>query len=535
MFRPGVILAGSGMDRPSAYGWATLMLAALLLAPPAAFSGEHDELEAWVQTPLRPQPGDAFMLHFAHPAAPAATVGWRLVLLGPDGSTVRRWQGAALLRQGQAQVRLAPGALLRAAPGLYTLRLEAALRGRREPPVQQERQLALGALPPVRLAPAQAVEPAFDIYLGNLHSQTGHSDGGGPLDRCTGSQAPQSAADGPAEAYAYAHGHGLDFLLTSEHNHMYDGSEGSAPNADADTATGRYREGLAQAAAFNSAQPDFAAMYGMEWGVISNGGHLNILNSPELLAWERAADGRLMGDSFVAKGDYGALYALMRERGLLGQFNHPSANQFRIGAQVLAFNADGDEAMALCEVMNSAAFSSNDRETETRHSFYEATCQRLLEAGYHLAFSSNQDNHCANWGSAYTNRSGILLPRGKPLGTATLLEAIRARRLFATMDKASSLILTANGHVMGERFVNRGPLTLTLQYSAGAGRTGPGVAAITIVHGVPGRRGTPDSTELQDGTLTLTPPPGEHYYYARLTQEDGRILWSAPVWVTQQP
>jgi len=249
MFRPGVILAGSGADRRSAYRWATFVLAALLLAPPAAFCGEHDELEAWLQTPFRLQQGDAFMLHFAHPAAPAATVGWRLVLLGPDGAAVRHWRGEAALRQGKTQVRLAPGALLRSPPGLYTLRLEAALRGRHEAPVQQERRLALGALPPVRLAPAQAVAPAFDIYLGNLHSQTGHSDGGGPLDRCTGSQAPQSAADGPAQAYAYAQRHGLDFLLTSEHNHMYDGSEGSDPDADPEAAVQRYRDGLAQAAA----------------------------------------------------------------------------------------------------------------------------------------------------------------------------------------------------------------------------------------------------------------------------------------------
>jgi hypothetical protein len=520
----------------SAYAWAIPMLAALLLAPPAARSGEHDELEAWLETPFRLQAGDAFILHFGHPAAPAAPVHWRLALLAPDGRLRHRWQGETALRQGQAQVRLAPGALLRSAlPGRYTLRLEAGLRGARDPPLLQQRQIALGGGAPLQLAAAQAAEPAFDIYLGNMHSQTGHSDGGGPLDSCTGSQAPQSAPDGPAGAYAYARGHGLDFLLASEHNHMYDGSEGSDPNADPDAALALYRAGLAQAAAFNSAQPGFAALYGMEWGVISNGGHLNILNSPALLAWERAGDGRLMGDAFIAKGDYAALYTLMRARGWLGQFNHPAASQFRIGAQALAFSADGDEAMALCEVMNSAAFSANDSETEKRHSFYETTCQRLLEAGYHLAFSSNQDNHCANWGAAYGNRTSVLLPRGTPLTPASLLDAVRARRVFATMDKASSLILLANGHTMGERFVNQGPLTLTLQYSPGPARSGPGIAAIAIVHGIPGRHGTPDTTELQGGSLTLTPPPGEHYYYARLTQEDGRMLWSAPVWITQQP
>jgi hypothetical protein len=35
------------------------------------------------------------------------------------------------------------------------------------------------------------------------------------------------------------------------------------------------------------------------------------------------------------------------------------------------------------------------------------------------------------------------------------------------------------------------------------------------------------------GTTTFTPSHGEHFYYAKLTQADGNILWSAPVWVTQ--
>ena len=33
---------------------------------------------------------------------------------------------------------------------------------------------------------------------------------------------------------------------------------------------------------------------------------------------------------------------------------------------------------------------------------------------------------------------------------------------------------------------------------------------------------------------TDTPEPGEHFYYAKLTQDDGKILWSAPVWVSQE-
>jgi hypothetical protein len=33
---------------------------------------------------------------------------------------------------------------------------------------------------------------------------------------------------------------------------------------------------------------------------------------------------------------------------------------------------------------------------------------------------------------------------------------------------------------------------------------------------------------------TFTPSPGAHFYYAKVTQDDGNVLWSAPVWVMQE-
>ena len=178
----------------------------------------------------------------------------------------------------------------------------------------------------------------------------------------------------------------------------------------------------------------------------------------------------------------------------------------------------------------STAFSTNDTETETRRSNYEQACNRLLEAGYHVAFSTNQDNHCANWGASYSNRTGILLPNGTALTRDSFVEALKARRVFATMDKSSQLVLTANGKLMGERFSNRGPLTLNVNF---ASSTGKKVAAVSIMHGVPGRKGT--VTEVSNlASTTFTPEPGKHFYYARVTQEDGKVLWSAPVWVNQE-
>ena len=98
------------------------------------------------------------------------------------------------------------------------------------------------------------------------------------------------------------------------------------------------------------------------------------------------------------------------------------------------------------------------------------------------------------------------------------------------MDKQAQLVLSANGHLMGERFVNQGPLRLTTHFASATGQT---VAAVAIMEGVPGRGGK--VTQLSDAAITtFTPTPGAHFYYARLTQADGAMLWSAPVWVDQQ-
>jgi hypothetical protein len=129
----------------------------------------------------------------------------------------------------------------------------------------------------------------------------------------------------------------------------------------------------------------------------------------------------------------------MRQRGWVGQFNHPSSSgQFLVNGVPLGYTADGDQAMALCEVLNTSAFSTNTTETETGRSSYEGACNKALEAGYHVAFSTNQDNHCANWGASYTNRTGVLIPNGTALTNASFIDALKARRVFATMDKARS-------------------------------------------------------------------------------------------------
>jgi hypothetical protein len=515
-------------------------------APPAASAPvlEHQEFDAMLEAAFQPPtPGGnrAFIVHFTLPGAHAERdVNWRLGLYRPDGGLLRQWRGHHALRGENGQLTIHWRAAPTLPAGIYELRLETGNVRQRRPIAIGRPALLLPAAPATmmlpRHGPARTPRPrldalGFDIVYGNLHSQTNHSDGGGDPASCHGAQPPQTGAFGPRDAFQFARQHGLDFLMASEHNHMYDGSDGTDPAADPLAARQRYRLGLATAEQFNAEHRGFVALYGMEWGVISGGGHLNIFNSPALLGWERASNGQPFSDVVTPKSDYAALYSLMKEQGWLGQFNHPGASQFAINGEPLAFSADGAAVMALCEVMNTNAFSNRLDEGETRHSFYEEACDKLLEAGYRLAFSSDQDNHCANWGASYGNRTGILLPAGTAATVDTLLDAIRARHVFATMDKHGAIALTANGTMMGAQVDNSGPLTLRVHFNSS---TGHGIAALDLMEGVPGRHGEvkplPGASALQQ---TFTPGPGAHFYYARITQDDGNQLWSAPIWVNQ--
>ncbi|GAC1627948.1 MAG: CehA/McbA family metallohydrolase [Nevskia sp.] len=550
------------------------------LAPPsrAANIQDHFEFEAQLSAPYRAETSSRrdVDLQFRFPGALPGTVAvWRVDLVDPASRVLRSWHGQTHIDDGKASDRLSwferdpQNGLL--AAGIYQLRLRAttldagklgivsfgslqqgidavlaagAVEEQRWPiqigeparpsmPVFQRLPAASRASPASAVTTQSVPAPSplpYTVYLGNLHSQTNHSDGGGALSSCTGAQNPQAGAFGPTDAYTYALGRGLDFLMTSEHNHLYDGSTGTNTSASPTTAHNLYQSGLSAATSFNSAHPNFLAIYGLEWGVINNGGHLNIFNTPELLEWEYNSLNQLIGDTLSPKGDYAALYTQMKNRGWIGQFNHPAdTGQFVIGSTPLAYSADGDQVMVACEIMNSSAFSTNTTETETSLSSYESACNKLLEAGYHVAFTTDQDNHCANWGASYTNRNGVLIPNGTALSATSFLDALRARRMYATTDRTSQLVLTANGHIMGETFSNSGSLTLTANYAPGAGRS---ATQVQIFEGVPGSNGTV-SVLATTATTTITPANGVHFYYAKITQDNGKLLWSAPVWVNQ--
>lgn len=569
----------------------TVVLATLVTSFPLHAAGnssalhDHVELDAALVAPYtseRANEARTFTLKLAYPPNESGqVVRWRVQLRAPDGAVVQEWRGMTPLANGQAEVALEwsgrVGRNAQLGDGIYRVHmsafsverslnkrlavdlssLEDFAKATDADVIDQVWDIRVGSPPAPAMpaftalktnaanaATAPSVEPAdtleksapataslpYTVYYGNLHSQTNHSDGGGDVANCSSSQAAQTGEFGPADAFPYAKNAGLDFLMTSEHNHYFDGSSGTNGSASPTTVKNLYQSGLSAASSFNAANAGFLAIYGMEWGVINNGGHMNILNSNELLGWETNSSGQLLADVLTPKSDYATIYSVMRQRGLIGQFNHPdTSGQFIINGTSLGYSADADEVMVLTEILNTSAFSNNTTESETGRSSFEGAFNLMLERGFHVAPASNQDNHCANWGRSYTNRTGVLLPNGVSFSSANFINALKARRVFATMDKNSQLILTANGRLMGERFQNSGALALTANFANSQGRS---ASTVTIFEGVPGRNGTVTAL-ASSATATVTPAIGQHFYYAKVTQDDGKILWSAPVWVEQ--
>jgi hypothetical protein len=559
---------------------AAVLLATALAAMAPLFSAgarasDHDEFDATLQAAFRPANEKwPISLGFAYPdAGSGAAADWTVEVLSPRGEVVTRKSGTTPLVDGHGQVDtdwngkdssgrpVAPGyytVRMRASPSNPAGRASAAATDQVEQshdvlvgevrPAQTPRFRALGvgaqslrAMPRLRgpgfnrprlLSLPAANDLPYTIYYGNLHAQTNHSDGGTDVAHCSHAETPQQGQAGPFDAYEMMRiKANADFLLASEHNHLYDGSSRENPSADVAQAIALFRSGLKTASDYRRDHPGFLALYGLEWGVIEGGGHLNLINPDGLANWESNADHELIGTIKTKKSDYADLYRVMKERGWIGQFNHAKPGQFRIGGEALAHDVNGAEVMVLAEVFNTSAFSSDVSEGDEEGSYFDKAWNTLLENGYRLAPSSNQDNHCANWGLTFTNRTGVLLKNNAALTRTTFLNALRARRAFATQDKSSQLVLTANSHLMGEEFTNTGKLKLKANYASATGRV---AQRVQFFEGVPGRGGKVTAMDTDGGTHTFTPEAGEHFYYAVVTQEDGRKLWSAPVWVTQE-
>lgn len=373
---------------------------------------------------------------------------------------------------------------------------------------------------------------AYSFFFGTNHAHTSWSDGGMPVTDCTSGKYGYVGGAVPSDAFSYARTTGeVDFIGVVEHNHlMQEACSGCTASAVMD----RYVAG------FNAAQTatvpgSFVGLWGMEWGVISGGGHVNIYNQPNLMSWA--------GEPYhveVPKSDYAALYSAMAAHqgalGSFGTFNHPQSADFGSWQRTAA----GDAVMRGLSMISGPAFSTSTSFTPGGTT-YGARYDQALSYGWKVAPEAHQDNHCWNYGNSTPNRTVALIPASTQFDQASLLAAMNGRRIYAAQDRDLQLRWSTSdaAHVMGDSFSASSPVAVSVVVSDPAGE---GVQKIEIRGGRAGTVESPGaapvvvasntSSASLDVQLPAQAAGEEWYYYVVAVQADGDTAWSAPMWIS---
>jgi hypothetical protein len=392
----------------------------------------------------------------------------------------------------------------------------------------------------------------YNFYYGSTHSHSNWSDGGHPISSCSSGNANGSGTFDPAAVYNYARNSaGVDYWVINEHNHLLDDAmSNNNPPVSESKIKARYAAG--RTAATNATVNDvFVAIYGMEWGVLTNAdqGHVTLLDTPKLFGWETCSTcngpnaectvgSNCYFDIFTPKRfGYLTMYKRSVENpsaaGALGILCHPESGQF----DNFAFNADADQALQGIAVRSGLAFNTGTTcsDSNVATTDYSPLWKSALNLGFHLGPVADHDAHCANYGVGIPNRTVYLLPNNtSPILTKlAILQAHKARHFFATEDSNAQLVFTDGTHIMGDIFSVTGSVTLRAAvYDPGA----EAVSRVEVWRGQIGG-GVPASayrtaTNVSTLSFTETLSSGTYYYYVHAVQADGHDLWSAPMWIT---
>ncbi len=372
----------------------------------------------------------------------------------------------------------------------------------------------------------------YQFFYGNTHAHTNWSDGGMPVTDCVSGRYGAAGGAEPVDAFNYAKTNGsIDYLAIVEHNHLM---QDACTTCTAEQIKSRYTSGF-QAAQTATVPGSFVGLFGMEWGVISGGGHINVYNQAQLMAWT--------GEPYhvlVDHSNYQQLYTAMKNnQGLLGSyatFNHPQAGDYGSYAR----SADGDAVVRGLSILSGPAFSTSTTFTPGGTT-YVPRFNEVLSYGWKIAPESHQDNHCQNYGSSTPNRTVALIPNGTTFDQQSLVSAYGARHFYSAQDRDVQLAYrTADGaRIMGDSFGASAGVGINVQVSDPAGEA---VQKIEIWGGRAGTNAAPGAaaaivaSNLSSTSLAATLAPRttgeEWYYYVIAVQADGNIVWSAPMWIT---
>ena len=143
--------------------------------------------------------------------------------------------------------------------------------------------------------------------------------------------------------------------------------------------------------------------------------------------------------------------------------------------------------------------------------------------------TNNQDNHKGRWGNANDARDVILTNDFTEQG---IYDAIRALRVYATEDKNLQVYYTVNDMPMGTIFGDENtPEKLNVLVTVYDPDASDAISKVElVVDGGKTAHTWDDEAELKEGALSAELDPEYSYYFIRVTQKDGDLAVTAPVW-----
>ena len=355
----------------------------------------------------------------------------------------------------------------------------------------------------------------YQRYFGQLHSHTQYSDGSGTLDTALDyvKNLPESA--------------NIQFVAFTDHSNYFDTTsaanpEGALYNMDLATAYSqqRWKEYKDKIADFNSANTGVIAIGGFEMTWSGGPGHINTFNTAGIVSRNNKTLNNKTSDAGMK-----AYYALLSQsEGIdsISQFNHPGTT-FGTFSDFSYWDGVIDSRIYMVEVGNGEGQIGAGGYYPSYEYYIMA-----LDKGWHVAPTNNQDNHKGKWGNANDARDVIITDNFSEAG---IYEAIRERRMYSTEDKNLELGYTVNGNMMGST-LSTVPEALDIEVSVADPDKTDSISKVEIVANSGKVVYTwDDPTELAAGLLTAQLAPSYSYYFVRVTEADGDLAVTAPVWV----
>ena len=357
----------------------------------------------------------------------------------------------------------------------------------------------------------------YQHYFGQLHSHTQYSDGAGPL-----TDALRYVENLPASA-------NVQFVAFTDHSNYFDSS--SSPNveaalydtslvkdSDANHSWKTYKDTIAKFNKDNAGSMVAIGGFEMTWS--GGPGHINTFNTPGIVSRNNKTLNNKTDDAGMKA--YYALLSQAEGANSISQFNHPGTTfgnfkDFNYWDPVI------DSRMYMVEVGNGEGAIGAGGYYPSYEQYIMA-----LDKGWHLAPTNNQDNHKGKWGNANDARDVILTDDFSEQG---IYEAIRALRMYATEDKNLELTYTVNGLMMGSS-ITEIPDKLNVEVTVNDPDASDSIAKVEVVANSGKVAYTWDNAaQLRSGKLSATLDPSYSYYFIRVTQKDGDLAVTSPVWV----